>query len=197
PLTEIVAAVSHPATETDFTNNAKALVAAKPQVIAAFTTPAAAAGLLRALKAEGYTGLFVYGAITNPDFLSQLSPAEAVGVIGAGGWSPSAQDQASRRFVEAYQRTFGELPDSHAAAYYDGVYMLIDALRRGNSAAPATLQSNLSRLTRFAGAAGEYRPAVFGRGQLGQTVFMYEVTADGALREISRWEGVNCINSCN
>lgn len=192
---DIVATVSHPVTETNFTNNVVALLAAKPEVIAAYTSPEAAAALLKELRASGYKGLFAYGAITQAEFLSLLSIEEAAGVIGTGSWAPMADDQASQRFVERFRITFSELPDAHSVAYYDAVYMLASVIQSGGPA-PATIQSNLARLDLFAGVQGEYRPGSFGLGQLSGTVMIFAVDSEGNLEEISRWIGADCVNSC-
>jgi branched-chain amino acid transport system substrate-binding protein len=192
---KIVAAVSHAPTETNFSANVAALLAANPQAITAWTTPSAAAILLRELRAGGYKGLFAYGAISNPDFLAQLTPEERVGIIGPASWTPNALDEGSQQFVSRFKQTFGELPNSHAVAYYDAIYMLAAAVRE-NGPAAAGIQTELARLSLFAGVQGEYRPALFGGGQLSQTVFILESRADGQLAEISRWQGVNCINLC-
>ncbi|HRE46333.1 MAG TPA: ABC transporter substrate-binding protein [Aggregatilineales bacterium] len=191
---ELVAAVSHPVTETDFSANARLLIAAKPQVITLYTTPDAALSLIRALRGGGYTGLITYGAITNPDFLSALTSEDTVNLIGTGTWAATALDTASANFTKRFTETFREAPDSHAAAYYDGVYMLARVIAEGGTV-PATIQANLARLGLFAGVQGEYRPGAFGRGQLSTTIYLFAL-ADGALSEISRWQNGNCINSC-
>lgn len=194
----VVASTSHPVTATDFSEDVRTILAADPQVVVIWSAPPSAAALIKALRAAGYTGLIAYGAVTNPDFLGQFAPGELNNVIGTASWSPVAVDAGSKRFVEEYRNTYGELPDSHAAAYYDAVYMIAAGIR-ANGPTSANLQTYLTRLNRFAGVQGEYKPATYNNGQLSATVMVLEVAVEDGiqtLREISRFENGICISSC-
>lgn len=191
----VVAATSHSVTATDLSMDVQTILAANPQVVAVWTAPGPAAALLKGLRAAGYTGVFAYGAISNPDFLAALTTEELNGVIGTANWTPAAVDAASQQFVENYQRTFGELPDMHSVAYYDAVYLVAQGIRATGPAA-LTTQQFIIRLPRFVGVQGEYRPAINNNGQLGATVLILQAGADGALSELSRFDNGICVNSC-
>lgn len=191
---QIVASTSHPVTATDFTAEARALIAARPEVVAIWSAPNAAAALIKALRAEGYIGEIAYGALENPDFLRAMGEESVAGLLGVTSWFSGAQDAASAEFVRNYRATYGELPDSHAVAYYDAVYMIANAIRVGG---PTAVQSFVNQLPRFAGVQGEYRPAVYNNGQLSATIFIVSAAADGSLSELARYEGAICINGCN
>lgn len=189
----IVASTSHTVTATDFTAEAQTLLAADPEVIAIWSAPNAAAALIKALRAAGYTGEIAYGALENPDFLQAMGEDGMDGLLGVTSWFAGAQDVASAEFVRNYRATYGELPDSHAVAYYDAVYMIANAVKNGG---PAAVQPFIAQLPRFAGVQGEYRPAVYNNGQLSATVFIVRADAQGELSELARYEGAICINGC-
>jgi len=190
---QIVASTTHTVTATDFTAEAQALLAADPQAIAIWSAPNAAAALIKALRAAGYRGEIAYGALENPDFLRAMSGESVEGLLGVTSWFAGAQDAASAEFVRNYRATYGELPDSHAVAYYDAVYMIANAIKNGG---PAAVQPFIAQLPRFAGVQGEYRPAIYNNGQLSATVFIVRADAEGNLSELARYEGATCINGC-
>lgn len=190
---QIVANTSHPVTATDFTTEARILVAADPQVIAIWSAPNAAAALIKALRAEGFRGEIAYGALENPDFQSAIGEGGTDGLLGVTSWFAGAQDAASAEFVRNYRATYGELPDSHAVAYYDAVYMIANAIKNSG---PSAVQPFIAQLPRFAGVQGEYRPAIYNNGQLSATVFIVRADAKGNLSELARYEGATCINGC-
>jgi branched-chain amino acid transport system substrate-binding protein len=190
---QIVASTNHTVTATDFTAEARTLIAADPQAIAIWSAPNAAAALIKALRAAGYTGEIAYGALENPDFLRAMGEDGIEGLLGVTSWFAGAQDAASAEFVRNYRATYGELPDSHAVAYYDAVYMIANAIKNGG---PAAVQPFIAQLPRFAGVQGEYRPAVYNNGQLSATVFIVRADAEGNLSELARYEGAICINGC-
>lgn len=190
---QIVANTSHPVTASDFTTEARTLLAADPQVIAIWSAPNAAAELIKALRAEGFKGEIAYGALENPDFRAALGEGGMDGLLGVTSWFAGALDAASAEFVRNYRATYGELPDSHAVAYYDAVYMVANAIKNGG---PTAVQPFVAQLPRFAGVQGEYRPAVYNNGQLSATVFIVRSDAQGNLSELARYEGAICINNC-
>jgi branched-chain amino acid transport system substrate-binding protein len=66
-------------------------------------------------------------------------------------------------FASKYRESFKEEPDVHAALAYDGIRILVDALRRGQSSAPDVLVKELRQTKDFPGLTG---PLAFGADQL-------------------------------
>lgn len=68
----------------------------------------------------------------------------------------SVQDTnpASKAFVEAYKKEYGQLPDSMAAMGYDAVYLLIDAIKRANSVDSAKIREALAATKDFKSVSG-------------------------------------------
>ncbi|HEY3424627.1 MAG TPA: ABC transporter substrate-binding protein, partial [Negativicutes bacterium] len=59
----------------------------------------------------------------------------------------SAQDSDPRvqKFVEGYKQEYGQEPDAFAALGYDGALVLIDAIKRANSADPVKIKEALAQ----------------------------------------------------
>lgn len=68
---------------------------------------------------------------------------------------------ASKAFVEAYNKEYGQVPDAMAVLGYDAANVLIDAIKRANSAEPAKIREAL--------AATKDYPAVTGATTLNAT----------------------------
>lgn len=68
----------------------------------------------------------------------------------------SVQDTnpTSQAFVEAYQKEYGQLPDSMAAMGYDAAYLLVDAIKRANSADSGKIREALVATQDFKSVSG-------------------------------------------
>lgn len=68
----------------------------------------------------------------------------------------SVQDTnpASKAFVEAYKKEYGQLPDSMAAMGYDAVYLLVDAIKRANSVDSTKIREALAATKDFKSVSG-------------------------------------------
>lgn len=60
-------------------------------------------------------------------------------------YSPEDKDPRVVKFVEAYKKEYGQMPDALAALGYDGGLMLIDAIKRANSTEPAKIKEALAQ----------------------------------------------------
>lgn len=68
----------------------------------------------------------------------------------------SAEDTDSRvvKFVEAYKKEYGQVPDALAALGYDAAMMLVDSIKRANSADPAKITEALAQTKNLQGVTG-------------------------------------------
>lgn len=60
-------------------------------------------------------------------------------------YSPEDKDPRVTKFVEAYKKEYGQVPDALAALGYDAALMLVDAIKRANSAEPAKIKDALAQ----------------------------------------------------
>ena len=61
----------------------------------------------------------------------------------------------SKAFVDAYKKEYGQVPDAMAVLGYDAAYVIVDAIKRANSAEPAKIRDALAATKGYKGAAGE------------------------------------------
>jgi len=61
----------------------------------------------------------------------------------------------SKSFVDAYKKEYGQVPDAMAVLGYDAAYVIVDAIKRANSAEPAKIRDALAATKGYKGAAGE------------------------------------------
>ncbi|MCX7779404.1 MAG: ABC transporter substrate-binding protein [Negativicutes bacterium] len=60
-------------------------------------------------------------------------------------YSPEDKDPRVTKFVEAYKKEYGQVPDALAALGYDAALMLVDAIKRANSAEPGKIKDALAQ----------------------------------------------------
>ncbi|MBC8016177.1 MAG: ABC transporter substrate-binding protein [Sporomusaceae bacterium] len=69
-------------------------------------------------------------------------------------YSTQATNPESKAFVEAYKKEYGQLPDSMAAMGYDAANLLVDAIKRANSADSAKIREALAATKDFKSVSG-------------------------------------------
>jgi branched-chain amino acid transport system substrate-binding protein len=85
--------------------------------------------ILNEMRARGMSQpYFVCDRCVSDHFL-ELAGANAEGVIGGYPWDPTREDPKLRAFREAFRERYGIEPDTYAAHGYDGMNMLIWAVR--------------------------------------------------------------------
>jgi branched-chain amino acid transport system substrate-binding protein len=90
--------------------------------------------------------------------LSELGGAEALNhTYFTNFYSVEDKNPASNAFVEAYQKEYGQLPDSMAAMGYDAAYLLVDAIKRANSTDSAKIREALASTTDFKSVSGDMK----------------------------------------
>ncbi len=101
--------------------------------------------------------------------------ADLVYCAQGGAWLTRVSDGAV--FSSAYQRKFGRAPDVYAATFYDGMMLLVQAMKSANSIDPAVYSAALAKL-RYKGVAALYE--FNGKRDLKEsTVTILRLKADG------------------
>ncbi|MBO9579005.1 MAG: ABC transporter substrate-binding protein [Microbacteriaceae bacterium] len=100
-----------------------------------------AAGVMRAARDAGYTGVFLAGNIMNSRENIELAGPAAIGVRSGAAWVLDNRFPANQEFIEAYRRATGEPPSQFGAQAYVAVQVIADALERAAAGdAPIELQ---------------------------------------------------------
>ncbi|MBI4863907.1 MAG: ABC transporter substrate-binding protein [Candidatus Riflebacteria bacterium] len=93
-----------------------------------------AGNAVRALRARGFAApIFASDRVVYRAFLETAGKA-AEGVIAVTDHDPTRDDPALKLFQGAYQKRFGELPETCAARTYAGMQVAFDAIRKAGPA---------------------------------------------------------------
>lgn len=147
--------ISHGAGDRDLTASAARIMQANPDVLINWGTQIEAALLVRSLRQLGWKGTFAFNAAD--DIFVNLAKEGAVGVIGPQNWVWSKSDEATKKFVSAYESKYGKKPSPHSIVYYDGVKMYADAIAKAGSKRADVLAA-LKAMPTWTGVQGTYHP---------------------------------------
>lgn len=154
------------------------------QFVAAYGVPEDVAELYTLLRENDWAGRFIYNRSSESRFRSNVQETLLQGIIGSSNWSYTLSDTASSRFIDAFIRTFGVLPAPKAAAAYDGIYLLQEAIQeRGD------LSGNLLAIDGFEGVQGMLGVASLADGEFSNQVVVSELGEFGAPLAIARYAG--------
>lgn len=181
-----------PALTVQDQNNIPAMLAqiiqASPEIVVIYGSPAEAGSFYQSLRLAGWSGLSAYSDTDAPAFRQAVAAERLANIISTTTWPFTAQDSASATFRENYIFTFGELPNAVAAAGYDAVHLLAEAIRR-----PGELMNNLLQLQNVQGVQGVLSPAVLGRGETSSNVAVVQLNAFGVPQVLARFQGTQRI----
>lgn len=159
------------------------LIGANPEIIVIYGHPTQAGPFYESLRAAGWSGLAAYTDADAPAFSEAVSAENIGGLVSVTTWPLTATDPASTDFRDRYIFAFAEVPNPIAAASYDAVYLLAEAIRR-----PGELLTNLLQLDNIQGVQGSLRPAQLSRGETSSNVAIVQLNDFGAPQLLARFE---------
>src|SRR3989449_11026768 len=107
--------------------------------------------LLKQGRELGVKAVFSFGDGACTDKMGEFAGSGAEGLLcSQAGIPPQA---ASKRFLDAYKKRFGIEPILYAPFTYDAANLLIEAMKKANSADPAKYLPELQKID-FSGATG-------------------------------------------
>lgn len=126
----LVVDLTHTAETTDFTSDAETIREADVQAIYVWTLDAQMRALLADLGQIGWTGTIIYEGL-DADFAASVeSLPRGINLFGVVDWDAAAYDSDSQQFTADYAaRWDNAAPVSAAAAYFDAVNLLAEAIR--------------------------------------------------------------------
>jgi branched-chain amino acid transport system substrate-binding protein len=108
--------------------------------------------LLKQGRELGVKAVFSFGDGACTDDMTKLAGAAADGLLcSQAGLPPQAAD---KKFLDAYKKKFNVDPILYAPFTYDGANLLIEAMKKANSADPAKYLPELAKLS-YKGATGQ------------------------------------------
>lgn len=153
-------------------------------VVVVFGPPDLASAFYLELRDNGWDGMFAYNRADDVRFRSAVPRSLLNGILGTATWSASFQDDNSIAFLSAYVRAFSVVPDEMAAAGYDAVYMLSQALARSG-----TLTTNLAAVRDVDGVQGVLNPPGLASREMVRDIAVLRLNHFGGMDVFARYAG--------
>jgi branched-chain amino acid transport system substrate-binding protein len=158
---EVVAKESYKMDETDLTAQLTKIKGASPEVIVVWGTNPAPAIAAKNMKQLGMTQPYVGShGIANLKFIELAGSAgegvvfPATKILFPESITDPKQKSLIDAFVAGYQAQFGQPPNHFSSHGYDGVALLVEAVKTAGGTDPKAMQAALNQLTAFAAADG-------------------------------------------
>ena len=151
---QIVQEFSFSSGDTDFRAQLSSLKNVHPDVVFLPAYYTEAALILREARQLGITVPFVGGEGWDSPSLVAVAGKSADGSFYTNHFSPNDPAPKVHSFVQAYQAKYGHVPDALAALWYDGAWLLADAIRRAGSFEPSKIRDALAVTKDFSGVTG-------------------------------------------
>lgn len=116
--------------------------------------------------------------------LGKMAGSAADNVYVSSMWSSERESEKTKKFVENYKKAYGHEPDQFAAAAYDGVYMVTEAVIRGGSGKDRKkIRDALAEMKNFEGVCGTFS---FDENRNPQTELILLRMKDGKFSAVKR-----------
>ncbi|PJF23224.1 MAG: hypothetical protein CUN56_02020 [Phototrophicales bacterium] len=158
------------------------LVSDPPAVIVAFGAPDLAATLYVSLRESGWIGVFAYPQAEQAEFRESVPLDMLRGVLGTTTWSFASTDAISIDFLTKYTRAVGAVPDAVAAASYDAIYLIAEAIGQAG-----TLGDNLNAIRNRNGVQGMLNPSSTPPQEFVDSVAVIQLNTFGGVDVVARY----------
>jgi branched-chain amino acid transport system substrate-binding protein len=149
------------AKNTDFPALLTKLQASNPDALIVMVGPSTKP-FFAAYEASGWkvpvTGRFDLGAASAAVSQSFRDAGGLAGLSSIGVFSPIVNTPGVKDFVASYEAHYGLVPTQRSFFVYEAVYLVIDAIRRAGSDAPAAIEAALKTTTMLSRLGGTYTP---------------------------------------
>jgi len=147
--------------DVDFKPQLTKIKAAHPDAVALSALVAEGAPIMVQARQLGITLPFVGGNGMNSPRVFDLAKGSSDNLWVGSPWSVENPASENKRFIAAYQKAYGALPDQFAAQAYDAMYIAVQALKKTKlsgklEADRKALRDNLPA-TQWSGATGPFK----------------------------------------
>jgi len=141
--------------DKDFSAQITNIKAKKPDVIFFSGYYTEGALIMKEARKQGLkANMFGGDGLFSPKLI-ELGGSAVEGTMAALGFSPEQASPVTAKFVEAYKKKFnGAEPGLFDAQGYDGVMMLVDAMKRAKSTDPKVFKTALAQTKNYEGVSG-------------------------------------------
>ena len=116
--------------ETDFKTQLERITVTNPDAILVWGNAKESGLILKQLRAIGLKQpVYFSDRVVNPEFLTIAGPL-AEGIVTTCQYNPTADNPKLKSFQANYLKRFGQEPDVFAAHAYDGMNIIVEAIRK-------------------------------------------------------------------
>lgn len=166
---------------TDFRPQMRRIIAAGAELLVLPNYMSEAALQMRQARELGYRGLFMGCDAWDAATLARDLP-EADGSYYTHTWEPAGMLEPTQGFVRDFQAAYGYRPDVAAAATYDALRLIFQAIQNEGSTTPEAIREGLTSIAGFPGVTGTITYA--GSGDPQKTIVVSRMR--GGSLELSR-----------
>jgi ABC-type branched-subunit amino acid transport system substrate-binding protein len=162
--------------ETDFKSQLERIKKTSPDAIAIWGNAKESAMILKQMHEMGFNQpVYASDRVVNPEFLEIAGPL-AEGITSTCQYNPDADDPKLKAFKANYMKRYNQEPDVFAAHAYDGMNILIEAVRK-NGLNRALIRDVLTDMKTFQGYQGVTGKVIFdGTWNNVRPIFMAKVS---------------------
>lgn len=151
----IVADEAYLAKDTDFKATLTKMKALNPDVVFVPGYYQEVGMIIKQGRELGVTVPFLGGDGWDSAKLPEIAGAKALNnTFFANHYSPDDKSPAITTFVEAYKKEYGQTPDAFAALAYDAAMMVMESIKRANSADPVKIKDELEKTKEYPAVSG-------------------------------------------
>lgn len=141
---------------TDFRSLLTKTKSTSPDVVFIPSHYKEAAQLLKQAKELAINVQFIAdAALYSPELLNAAGNAADGLILTNPDWSPQSEKPQIKTFVEAFRKTYNQDPDVYAAAGYDLLFVLAQAVGDGKEVTADKVRQNLLHMKPYSGVTGE------------------------------------------
>jgi len=160
---------------TDFRSLLTKLKEVAPEVVFIPSHYKEAAQLLKQARELALNVQFLAdAALYSPELLKVAGNAAEGLILTNPEWSVQSEKPQVKTFVTAFRKTYGQDPDVYAAAGYDLVFVLTEAIREAKGITPEAVQQALIHMKPYNGVTGNLAFDAIGEVRWGFSVFRVE-----------------------
>lgn len=123
-------------TDTDFTTQVSAILAAEPDLVVLSGLAADGGNLIKQLRDLGYTGLIVGGNGFNTPNIFPVCQTQCDGLLVAQAYSPLLDTPLNKQFVTDFEAAQQKSPGQFSAQSFAAVQVIVEALKVLNEKSP-------------------------------------------------------------
>lgn len=151
----IVAEEAYLAKDTDFKATLTKIKANQPDVVFVPGYYQEVGMVIKQAREMGLTVPILGGDGWDSAKLPEIAGAAALNnTFFANHYSPDDNSPAIATFVESYKKEYGQTPDAFAALAYDAAMMVMEAMKRANTADPVKIKDELAKTKDYAAVSG-------------------------------------------